>query len=707
MHLRRLIISTGVVLLGISSAGAQTRALIVGVSGYPNLATSLHLVGPRNDARALANTLVKLGVKPSDVTVLADGVSGLDEGIVSGGPGTKAAILDGLDRLAEVSLRGDLVVLSFSGHGSQQPDQNSDEEGGADEIFLPYDVGHWTDAGVQNALVDDALNERVEKLLDNGVDFFGIIDACHSATGFRALSDDDVRSRGVEPQQLGAPMVMSPVARGLKLPGKAKAGRGRAAYFYAAQESEEALEKTPPNADDGESYGVFTYTLVSRLNQTAGLTYRTLHQAVMSDIKRNTLMATQTPEIEGDLIDEPVLGAGAGKPRRQWPIYGGKLQAGALDGLTPGSVVALFDDPAANDDKVLVHGVVEKVGATKSIVTPVKFPCVPDEDCAAGIDEAAYKKGRIARVVEPGIDLGLVLSDPIRVDGYDGHDYAGPLAALQASLASGTIAARVSQRPSGYDIAVGLVDGTLAFAPVGGLIDRDGAGSSPRLTLPDDPMAAALEVTEAIERMTRVTALQRLGADPDTAAAMGLTTKILTRASAGRPTTDSPCPDGDANYANPIPAGDSPILGDCDILSIAMTNDGRKPVDVTVLLIGADFSLTSVWPVDGNSNRIQIGEHRQVDILQMEPNPKSSAQERLVFLAVPGVNRAHVAFTDLEQQGLRAMPGIETAQVQAVRDLLDVGLNDMSRAATVQPARIDEELAIEIKPFLVRKAPSG
>ena len=122
-------------------------------------------------------------------------------------PGDKKAILDGLARLAETSEAGDLVVFYFSGHGSQQPDLDGDEQGGADEIFLPYDVGKWSGDGVENALVDDELNVLVERILDKGADFFGIIDACHSATGFRAIDGDDTRIRGVEPAELGVPDV--------------------------------------------------------------------------------------------------------------------------------------------------------------------------------------------------------------------------------------------------------------------------------------------------------------------------------------------------------------------------------------------------------------------------------------------------------------------------------------------------------------------
>lgn len=688
---------------GICSAEAATRALVVGVSGYPNLAESLRLVGPKNDSREMANTLARLGVAPADITVLADGVDGLAEGIANPGPGTREAVLAGLDRLAETAKAGDLVVFYFSGHGSQQPDQDSDEQGGNDEIFLPYDVGNWTGKGVENALVDDELNARVRKILDKGADFFGVIDACNSATGFRALAGDDVRARGVEPAELGVPAAASSGRGLIAARMEQKPGRGRAAFFYAAQEIEEALEKTPKDAAPGESFGVFTYTLLGRLNATPGLTYRTLHQAVMADIKRNTLMATQTPELEGELLDEPVLGLSAATARKQWPVFSGKLQAGALEGISAGSVLALYEDATTPDDRPVAHGVVETAGASRSVVAPVMWPCESDAAaCAAGVDAAAFKKGRFARLVERGVDLGLVLSEPVRVDPDDGHDYTAAVAALRQATAMPALAPRVSLRREGYDIAVGLVDGTIAFSPAGGLIDRD--GRSPRLTLPDEPQAAAQAVADAIGRMARATALQRLDPRGEAAEKLGLTPRILARASAVRPGKGAPCPDGESNYAAAKPTSENPVLADCDILSIEMENIGRKPLDVTVLLIGADFSITPVWPTNGNSNRIHIGEKRTVDILQMEPNPKASAEERLVFLAVPGVNRAHTAFTDLGQDGLRAMPGVEAPGAAAVRDLLSVGLNDMNRAVATQPPRLEEEMSIDIRPFRATQA---
>jgi hypothetical protein len=690
--------------LGVCSAEATTRALVVGVSGYPNLATSLRLVGPGNDSRAFANTLARLGVSPADITVLADGASGLAGGIANGGPATREAVLSGLDRLAEVSVAGDLVVFYFSGHGSQQPDRDGDEQGGNDEILLPYDVGRWNGSGVENALVDDELDQRITRLLDKGVDFFGVIDACNSATGFRALADDHARARGVEPAELGVPAGATAAAPARLLARGApqtRPGRGRAAFFYAAQEVEEALEKVPKDAAEGESYGVFTYTLLARLNATPGLTYRTLHRAVVADIKRNTLMATQTPELEGELLDEPVLRLSQARADRQWPIFNGRLQGGALDGLTAGARLALYDDAAADPGAPIAHGVIETAGATRSLVVATDEAGGPAADDAGDAIAAAFKKARFARLVEPGVDFSLVLSEPVRIDPQDGRDYAAALQALRSALGAARLASRVGMRREGADIAVGLVDGTLAFAPAGGLIDRNGPGSSPRIALPPDGPAAAAKVAQSIERMARAVALQRLAGGADAAGRLGLTTEILARRALARPAPGQACPEADDAYAAPEPAGDSPVLSDCDIMTIRMTNDGRKPLDVTVLLVGADFAITPVWPVEGNANRIHLGEERVADILQMQPNPEAAAEERLVVLAVPGVNRAHVAFTDLGQDGLRALPAGASPAEEAVRALLDAGLNDFQRASASVPTAMEEDLSVDIRPFLV------
>ena len=84
-----------------------------------------------------------------------------------------------------------------------------------------------------------------------------------------------------------------------------------------------------------------------------------------------------------------------------------------------------------------------------------------------------------------------------------------------------------------------------------------------------------------------------------------------------------------------------------------MRNTGAKPADVTVLLVGQDFSITTLWPAQATINRIASGDEKSADIAQIDPASPTASDERLVFIAVPGLGKAHTVFDNLEQEGLR------------------------------------------------------
>ncbi|MEZ5803472.1 MAG: hypothetical protein R3E51_08475 [Rhizobiaceae bacterium] len=69
------------------------------------------------------------------------------------------------------------------------------------------------------------------------------------------------------------------------------------------------------------------------------------------------------------------------------------MQGGQLDGITAGSIVGLYADPAADDGDAVAYGKVEQAGATRSMVAPTGYPCDDDGSCPAPADEAAFKKG--------------------------------------------------------------------------------------------------------------------------------------------------------------------------------------------------------------------------------------------------------------------------------------------------------------------------
>ncbi|HEV7255335.1 MAG TPA: caspase family protein [Mesorhizobium sp.] len=657
-------------------ASAETRAVVVGVSGYPNLPESLRLSGPKNDVAGVAATLVESGVPAENIVVLADGAGSLPAGVLQKGPGTLKNILDAFDRMAAATGPGDLAVFYYSGHGAQQPDADGDEGGGNDEILLPYDTGRWNGSGVEGALADDELRSRMKRILDAGGDFWGIIDACHSATAFRDVPASDAKARLIPAEVLGVPEDMIGSRGQAQSTARLDPGpaRGRAALFYAAQEVEVALETTPRGAREDETYGVFTFNLLKRMKANPELSYRRLHQAVVNDIKRSTMMSTQTPELEGTLLDAPVLGRAAANlaADAQWPFYNGTLQAGLLASLSEGAVLGLYADAAAPAGAEVAFGVVEAAGAAKSQVRPAPKPCGEGGACDRAIDEAGYKKARWARLVADGAAPPLVVSKPFRADEGDGRDYTLPLKAFEAALAAPGLGGRVRVSNTGYDVAVVLTDGTLAFAAAPELLDPHGPGTSPRLTLPADKEQAADAIASALDRAARVALLKRLGGAAE-AQALGLQADIFLRRAA-ETARGAACSEDDAAYGDAEQAEGA--FHDCDILGVELANRGSKPIDVTVLLVKPDFSIETVWPETGEANRLHIGETKTAEILQMQPDPAAGGEERLVVLATPGLNKAHTVFDGLAQEGLRS-----------------------------GASGLDGELAVEVRPFRVARGP--
>jgi len=90
---------------------------------------------------------------------------------------TRGALLGALAQAAQSLRRGDLFVLSFSGHGGQVPDATRDEPDGQDETWCLYD-GQLLDDELYAALAGFAAGVRVLVLSDS----------CHSGTVVRAAA---------------------------------------------------------------------------------------------------------------------------------------------------------------------------------------------------------------------------------------------------------------------------------------------------------------------------------------------------------------------------------------------------------------------------------------------------------------------------------------------------------------------------------------
>ncbi|NJS39269.1 MAG: caspase family protein [Rhodobacteraceae bacterium] len=197
--MRGLILAAGLALTSLP-VWAENHALLIGANRYQNLEERWWLKGPANDVALVAGYLTTSAPVPFDaanVTILTDGDAGHTAP-------TLAAIRSAFADLTAQVQPGDFVYLHFSGHGTQAPALDpASELDGLDELFLPVDIGPWSDGvgAVENALVDDEIGTLIDGLRANGANVWAVFDSCHSGTATRSLDGTaDVRTRQLPPQ---------------------------------------------------------------------------------------------------------------------------------------------------------------------------------------------------------------------------------------------------------------------------------------------------------------------------------------------------------------------------------------------------------------------------------------------------------------------------------------------------------------------------
>ncbi len=155
----------------VAAGGGQVRALVVGINEYASRSVPT-LKGAAADARDLETTLRAAGV--SDLTALIDADA------------TRRNFETAINRLVDVSRAGDLVIITFAGHGSQQPELvKGSEVDGMDEIFL---LSKFDRAGPGTAerIIDDEMNHWLAQLNKKQVEVLYIADTCHGGGMSRA-----------------------------------------------------------------------------------------------------------------------------------------------------------------------------------------------------------------------------------------------------------------------------------------------------------------------------------------------------------------------------------------------------------------------------------------------------------------------------------------------------------------------------------------
>jgi hypothetical protein len=120
--------------------------------------------GPLNACEADANDMAAIAKK-----------SGMKSTVLLTKKGTRAKALAGIRAAAKQLKRGDLFLLTYSGHGGQVPDVTGEEDDKQDETWCLYD----------GELIDDELYAELARFAA-GVRVLVLSDSCHSGTVTRA-----------------------------------------------------------------------------------------------------------------------------------------------------------------------------------------------------------------------------------------------------------------------------------------------------------------------------------------------------------------------------------------------------------------------------------------------------------------------------------------------------------------------------------------
>ncbi len=249
------------------------KALCIGINDYPG--TSNDLSGCVNDANDWADELSRRGFS---VMRLIDGEA------------TRAAMVSAIGRLIDEAVKGDSLVITYSGHGTWVEDSSGDEPDNRDEALCPHDLA------ANGPLLDDDLHLLFMRRA-GGVRIVLISDSCHSGSVTRGREEDLdpglAKVRFMPPEawmakdKLPASQLSSIAPRG----GFTRLGGDL--LLAGCQDTEYSWD----TSFHGRANGAFTYYALKTLREAKPTTYEAWFKAIRSFLPSASL--PQSPQIFG------------------------------------------------------------------------------------------------------------------------------------------------------------------------------------------------------------------------------------------------------------------------------------------------------------------------------------------------------------------------------------------------------------------------
>jgi len=313
--------------------------------------------------------------------------------------------------------RDAVVMLQYSGHGSQAPDADGDEADKLDETLVTYDSQDVK--GKNFDITDDeifALTSELKRYTDNIVYIF---DSCHSGSGTRNAEDARrLPARTTTPESVPMPGITTRSGKAADdgAEGTVMPPGDDYIVISAAQADQIATQKYcfEECGSDKEPvvFGLFTYYLIDELKNARGDTsYREVMQNVSRKVEAER--PSQTPLIEGD--DRRAVFGSLGKNEDAFvPIISAdaatvEIGAGAIQGVKVGSIVSIYDRSVSKFDTAekVSTGRVLTVNATRSTVklaAPKHAVTLADKAVVASADIGT---GRLKVMIDGTADASL------------------------------------------------------------------------------------------------------------------------------------------------------------------------------------------------------------------------------------------------------------------------------------------------------------
>ena len=252
------------------------RALCVGINDYPG--TNMDLAGCVNDAKDWRQLLEGRGYR---VDALHDREA------------TRARILEALKTAVSQTTEHDVVVFTFSGHGSWLPDDDRDEPDARDEMMCPHDVMK------EQYLLDDDLH-AIFCTKHPGARLYVVADSCHSGSVARYASAPAEPDRAPLKAKFLPPYVFArgnrvferAIDRAMNKPAPTKL-RYPAVLFSGCRDTEFSYD----TSFNGRPNGAFSRIAIDALRDAGIATPRALYDAVRQKLPAPSL--PQTPQLFG------------------------------------------------------------------------------------------------------------------------------------------------------------------------------------------------------------------------------------------------------------------------------------------------------------------------------------------------------------------------------------------------------------------------